>query len=130
RRSMQPDVDQLIERPQPVEELETGWGLAEGRVAGVPYGWFVLVGLLLAGTIGWAVHAARKGEVKVDEIARQAQVTVEEEAESEAVATLLVNRVEEVLRAYLAAETVGDLLPLVRDPERVKPLIEDWLGRN
>lgn len=119
----------LVERPAQ-EELETHWGGQEGKLAGVPVGWFALIGVILAGVIVWGIYETSKGEAKVEEMTRQARTTVEEEAASTAEATRLVDRVEVVLAEYLKAETVEEILPWVRDPERVRPLIEDWLARN
>jgi hypothetical protein len=45
-------------------------------------------------------------------------------------ATALVDRVEQVVRDYLAADTLEKILPLVRHPQRVGPLIEaEWQVR-
>ncbi len=129
-RSSEPDMGLLLDAPALAEEVESPWGLKDGRVAGVPYGWFVLVGLMLAGLIVWSIRAAGRGERNVEETKREVMRIVEDDAAAEAAATQLVDRVEQVLRRYLAADTVEDTLPWIRDPERVRPLLEDWMARH
>ncbi len=129
-KSSEPDVNMLLDPPVLAEEVESPWGGKDGRVAGVPYGWFVLVGLMLVGLIVWSIRVAGRGERNVEETKREVMRIVEDDAAAEAVATQLVDRVEEVLRSYLAAETVEDTLPWIRDQERVRPLLEDWMARH
>ncbi len=55
-RSFEPDIDVLIEAlTEPSPELEQAWGANSTVAHPIPWGWFVLLGLLLAGAILWSV---------------------------------------------------------------------------
>lgn len=124
-RSQEPGVEAILDQQGPAGNIEQPWGVADGRLVGVPYGWFVLIILALVGAGVWSLLAMRHGEMKleIDHGAVREMVAKEEDATRDAAA--LVDRVEEVVAAYLRAETIEDLLPWVRHPERVRPMIEE-----
>lgn len=124
-RSQEPGVEAILEQQGPAENIEQPWGVGDGRLVGVPYGWFVLIVLALVGAGVWSLMAMRQGEMKleVDHGAVREMVAKEEDATKDAAA--LVDRVEEVVAAYLRAETIEEILPWVRHPERVRPMIEE-----
>jgi hypothetical protein len=124
-RSLEPGVEAILEQPAMTENVEQAWGGGDGRLVGVPYGWFVLIALALAGGGLWSVLSMRSGEIqlKIDHgEVRQIVAKDEEEIQS---ATLLVEEVERVVKGYLKAGSVEELLPFVRHPERVRPMIEE-----
>ena len=123
-RSQEPGVEAILETKEVAENVEQPWGIGDGRLAGVPYGWFVLIAVALVAGGVWSVLSMRQGEKKlaIDHgVVKQKVAEDEEETRS---ATLLVEAVERAITDYLRAESVEELLPLVRDPERVRPLIE------
>lgn len=124
-RSLEPGVEAILDQPAPVENVEHPWGISDGRLVGVPYGWFVLIIFALVGAGVWSLVAMREGEMKlkIDHGVVRQKVAEEEDATRSAIA--LVDRVEEVVDAYLRAETIEQVLPWVRHPERVRPLIEE-----
>jgi len=129
-RSQEPGVDAILDQQAPVANVEQPWGVEDGRLAGIPYGWFLLIGLLLAAAGAWSIHAMHRGEelLKVQHGAILERVDQDKIADQQAEA--LVDEVERVVAGYLRAETVADLLRWVRQPERVEPLIaSEWRER-
>lgn len=124
-RSQEPGVEAILDQQGQAENIEQPWGVGDGRLVGVPYGWFVLIVLALAGAGVWSLMAMRDGEMKlkIDHGVVREKVAKEEDATKQA--TALVDRVEEVVAAYLAADTIDGILPWVRHPERVRPMIEE-----
>jgi hypothetical protein len=129
-RSQEPGVEAILDQEGPVANVEQPWGIDDGRLAGIPYGWFLLIAVLLAGAGAWSIHAMHRGEesLKVHHGAILQRVDQDKIADQQAEA--LVEEVERVVAAYLRAETIADLLPWVRQPERVEPLIAgEWRER-
>ncbi|WP_035614961.1 hypothetical protein [Haloferula sp. BvORR071] len=129
-RSIEPGIEAILETPEEQESLEQAWGGEGTRLKGLPYGWFVLISLLVLGAGVWSFRAMRQGEAKVEQAHEGAREKEAEDEHEDAVARRLVDAVEKTVRDYLAADTMSAILPLVRDPERVKPLIEDFWKRK
>ncbi|MEM1083463.1 MAG: hypothetical protein AAGI48_05030 [Verrucomicrobiota bacterium] len=130
RRSIEPDIDTIIDgESEPVYDGEQEWAPKEDRP--VPYGWFVLVFLFIAALVTTALIQIQRSADGEGEVARQVAVErLEEDERADAEAYALVEAVEEILRKYLTTSSHSELLPLVRDPERVRPLMEEWYARN
>jgi hypothetical protein len=123
-RSLEPGVEAILETKEVVANVEQPWGIGDGRLAGVPYGWFVLIALALVAGGVWSVLEMREGELQLEIDHGVVKQKVAEDREEVRAATVLVEEVERVIAANLRAESVEELLPLVRDPERVRPMIE------
>ena len=129
-RSIEPDIDSILEPEDPTETLENAWDGEDKRVGGIPHGWFWLIGLLIVGAGVWSVMEMRKGEKQLDLQIADVQEQVADDAEETQLAMDLVDRVEEVVAAYLAADSMDGILPWIRHPERVRPLLEaEWRKR-
>lgn len=124
-RSVEPGVEAILEQPGMAENVELPWGGGDGRLVGVPYGWFVLIALALAGGGLWSVLSMRRGEIQLKIDHGEVRQIVEKDEEEIQSATLLVEDVERVVKEYLKADSVEELLPFVRHPERVRPMIEE-----
>ncbi|WP_193213986.1 hypothetical protein [Luteolibacter marinus] len=123
-RSLEPGVEVIMTQEEPEKGLEEVWGENQGKPVRVPHGWLWLLGLAVVGGGIWAVATMRRGEQQLDLDRATIQEKVDDEVMEERTALALVNRVEQVVDSFLAADNVGELLPLVRQPDRVKPLIE------
>jgi hypothetical protein len=129
-RSQEPGVEAILDQEPVVENVEQPWGIDDGKLAGVPYGWFVLIVLMLVGAGAWSVHQMLRGEERLEVHHGVVREKVAQEKEEEKSARDFVDRVEKAAAAYLAADTLEEILPWVRDPVRVKPLIEaEWRER-
>lgn len=129
-RSQEPGVDAILTREAAVDSVEQPWGTDEGKLAGIPYGWFVLIVVLLAGAGAWSVQQMMRGEERLEGHREEVRERVARDVEKEQAARQFVNAVEAAAAAYLAADTLEEILPWVREPERVGPLIEaEWRVR-
>lgn len=129
-RSQEPGVEAILETQEVAEHVEQPWGIGDGRLAGVPYGWFVLIALAVAGGGIWSAVAMRRGEMQLKVHHGEIRELVANDEQEIEAATELVERVEQLVKDYLKADTMEELLPLVRDPERVRPMIEqEWEDR-
>lgn len=124
-RSLEPGVEAILDQEIPAENVEQPWGVRDGRLVGVPYGWFVLIALALAAGGIWSVLSMRRGEMQLKVDHGAVRELVEKDEEELQSATLLVEEVERVLKAYLEADSVEEMLRFVRHPERVRPMIEE-----
>lgn len=129
-RSIEPGIDAILEPLETPETLEQTWGGEETRVRGLPYGWVVLLALLVLGAAVWSFRAMRQGEAKVAQDQQVLRGKEERDEKEDATARRLVDAVEATLKQYLAADTLEKILPVVRDPARVKPLIEETWAQH
>jgi hypothetical protein len=129
-RSQEPGVEAILDQEEVAENVEQPWGVRDGRLAGVPYGWFVLVVVAVIAAGVWSATQVFKGEKGVEQRLAEVREKDEDDAAEDRAAHELVDRIEGLVRDYLAADTVEKIVPLVRHPERVKPLIEEeWKVR-
>ena len=128
KRSHEPDIDSIIEETDTVPDPEETWN-DQRRPA--PYGWFVLVAILVALAVAWVILVNHRDGPTGTALAREVAIEQAEEDQRETEqARALVENVEHTLAAYLAAERIEEMLPHVRDPERVAPLMEKWYARH
>lgn len=128
RRSHEPDIDVIIEGREKSADPEEEWTATRRPV---PYGWFVLIALVVGAALVVSTMVGRPDGPSESEVVREAAVErgqADEEAEREARA--LVEEVESTIAGFLAADEVDDLLPHVRHVDRVRPLIEGWYERR
>lgn len=129
-RSSEPGVESILSQEPVVENVEQPWGSEERKLAGIPYGWFILCVALLAGAGGWSVRQMTRGEKRLVEQREEVLERVAQDEEKEKSALEFVDGVEKAARAYLAADTLEEILPWVRDADRVGPMIEaEWRVR-
>lgn len=130
RRSQEPDIDVIIDSPDTAPDPETFWS-KDGRAKPAPYGWFVLILLIVGLAVVASTMLGPEEAVSETDIAREASVEkIEENQVADAEAREVVEAAEETLAKYLAVGSVEELLPLVRQRERVEPLIRDWYSRH
>ncbi|MCU0794762.1 MAG: hypothetical protein MUF31_02395 [Akkermansiaceae bacterium] len=129
RRSHEPGVEKLIEEFVEKADPEVEWKEADQRKV-VPYGWFVLILLLVSGAVIAGLWWGQEREEEVAEVREVVRQRVEGDEASEAEALDLVETIERGLRDYTLAHDVEAKLRHVRDPERVAPLMMDWYARH
>ncbi|MEP4078495.1 hypothetical protein [Haloferula sp.] len=131
RRSVEPDIDSILSLGEGDEEEDRVEWTATGESKPVPHGWFVLIFLLIAGMATISTMLILDSSDSDGEVAKKAAAErLEEHEAKDEEAFELVESIESNLKRYIAAGSVEDLLPLVRDPERVRPLMEDWYARS
>jgi hypothetical protein len=128
RRSVEPDIDTILGVDDNLEEAD--W-MDRKEAKSVPYGWFALIILIIGGLVGTSAVMLMTSSGGDGEVAKIVAVEhLADDQEDDAEATALVESIESNLSRYVAAKSVDELLPLVRDPERVKPLMEAWHSRH
>lgn len=128
-RTHQPGIDALIEvETANPDHLEQAWEKDATHHRHIPWGWFVLLTLILASAAIWSLSGVKKAEVQADKLVAETQSALDNEAEEELKASQLIDRIDTTIRAFFAANNVDALSRLVRQPERVRPLMEAYYG--
>jgi len=122
-RSAEPGIEALLDPEEMAEAIERPWG-GDSRVAGLPYGWFILMVVTALGIAAWSIRAMKQGEAKVEEKHGLVREKIAVAQQDDAEARRLVDQIERVVKGYLAAATPEEVSSYVRQPERVRPLIE------
>ena len=125
-RTHEPGVESLVEAAVVMETQESVWGREREREAPVPWGWFVVLGLVLAGAVVWSLGQVIQGNREVKGEQLQASMYLEDVAALERRLSRSLDVLEQVVRQFCEATSVEEMLPVVRQPERVKPLMEAY----
>lgn len=114
--------------PETACDTEDAWAenSAQQGVKKTPMGWFFLVGIIILGTLGWAVSQLAKTE-KTQSAAEteEKNATMTQLAERED-AQEYYQRLEDVVSNYLKSESIEEKLKFVRQSDRVAPLMRDY----
>lgn len=128
-RTHQPGIDVLIEaETAAAENPEEKWGEETIRKNPVPWGWFVLIGLVIVGAVVWSLTRVEKAEVQAKQIRVETRSTLVDEENEEREASQLIDRIEKTMRNYFITTSVDSLARLIRHPERVTPLMRHYYG--
>jgi hypothetical protein len=125
-RTHEPGIEALIEAPAVIESTEEDWGNEPARREPMPWGWFVLVGLILGGAVLWSVLQVKEGTQTVGEVRREAITLLKQDDREEQQATTLLSKIEDVSKRFCEADSIDALTPLIRHPDRVTPLLEKY----
>ena len=129
-KSKPPGLETLIAGPAQAPGLETVWEQQAAARRPLPWGWFVVVGLVIAGGICWAVQYVAKAKPQLEAIRRDAVVAQDSEERSVREARDLIQGIERAARTFAAAADMESMLAVSRHPERVRPLMEDHYARH
>lgn len=131
KRTHEPGVEVLIEGETATSLAdEHSWGSTEAAKNPLPWGWFALLGVALAGAVVWSVSRMVEGKGEVTEARQEAdtKVTTAEMSDDKLAAQL--DRLEAVVRKYCEASTVEEMARWVRHSERVRPLMDKYYAAN
>ena len=130
-RTHQPGIEVLIENDAANPELlEKGWGEASETRSPIPWGWFALIGLAIAGAVIWSATHVRQADVTADQIRVETESALLDEQQEEREAARLVERIESCIKRYFATTSVESRVRLVRHPERVGPMMKAYYGKQ
>lgn len=130
-RTHQPGIEVLIEQEAVNPDvLEQNWGEATIRRNPVPWGWFALIGLAIAGAVVWSLNRVEKADKQADQIRIETQTALVDDEKEVQEATRLIDRIEKTLRSFFDAKSVDSLARMVRHPERVTPLMQAYYGKD
>ena len=126
-RTHQPGIEALIETATANPEfLEQNWGKHSTYHKAIPWGWFVLIGLILSGGVIWSLTGVRDAEVRADRTRVTTKSVLGTDAQEELEASQLIDRLDTITRKFFDTTNVNALARLVRQPERVRPLMERY----
>ena len=124
-RTHQPGIEALIEsnavNPDLVEE---DWGSESALHRNIPWGWFVLIGLLLAGGVIWSLTRVQTSEIQAEKIRVTTKTVLLDDEKEEKEASKLIESIHRAAREFFNATTIDALARLARQPERVRPLMK------
>jgi hypothetical protein len=126
-RTHQPGIEALIETATANPDLlEHDWGKHSTDHKAIPWGWFVLIGLILGGAVIWSLSGVKEADNQADKIRVETQSVLGNDAQEELEASQLIDRIDVITRKFFDTTSVEALLRLVRHPERVRPLMERY----
>jgi hypothetical protein len=82
-----------------------------------------LIVLLFVGALAWSLMRAGKGEANLKQIKSATVSTLKTEAEEDLQAARLIERIESTIRRYCNTTNIDTLAQVVRQSERVHPLM-------
>lgn len=130
-RTHQPDIDVLIDSAAAVSEpVEESWGGNSAMRNPIPWGWFALIGLAIAGALAWSATHWGKAEKQAEQIREETESVLVGEEREEHEARELVDKIEAALKSFSTTEDLDSLARQVRQPERVLPLMRKHYERH
>lgn len=124
-RTHQPGIDALIEAEMADSpSTEQTWGKAAAEERHLPWGWIVLVLMLLGAAAVWTLSGDNKSEVQAtaSRVVTASKAVDEEKEEREA--GELIDRITATTRKFFDATDIDQLAKVSRHSERVKPLMQ------
>ncbi len=130
-RTHQPGIEALIEtEPANPDFMEHEWGRNSTYRKAIPWGWFVLIGLILGGGIIWSLSGVKESDMQADKIRVETQSLVGNDAKEEQEAAQLIDGMDAIIRKFFDTTRIEDLTKLVRHPQRVRPLMDRYYGEK
>ena len=128
-RTHQPGIDVLIETIDLKPEcLEEGWEQSADARNPIPWGWFVLVALIIFGAVAWSLSEVKKADVQISHVREETASVLVDDAKENLEASRLIDRMDRAVRDYFATTGVEALIRQVRHPERVGSLMKTYYG--
>lgn len=110
--------------------LEQSWADGTIKQRQIPWGWFVLIALALITALVWSLTRVQEGEVQVQQVREKAETALMDDATANEEASALINQIKSTTEAFFAAADIDTLARLVRHPERVRPLMENYYAER
>ncbi len=129
-RTHQPGIDAIIETfQQPPNLAEQEWGTSS-RINPIIFAWCSVIGLILTGAVVWSLNYMRQTHSQTEQIRTVAESTLQSVKQDDQEATATIERLQAAVREFFNATTVEELAPLVRQPERVLPLMSRYYAHR
>jgi hypothetical protein len=123
-RTHQPNIEALIEAPGMSPDLmEQSWGAESKTHRQIPWGWFALIALTLVGGVVWSLTRVKTADAQVQKVQAESKTTLIDEEKEDLEAARLIDRIQGSMANFFNARTIDQLVPLVRHPDRVRPLM-------
>lgn len=130
-RTHQPGIDVLIE-PEAVNPdlLEQNWGETSTSRNPLPWGWFALIGIAIVSAVTWSLTRVEESDVQAAQIRITTETALVDEEREEREASQLIDLIDKTIRHFFDVTSVESLIPLVRHPDRVGPLIKEYYAEK
>lgn len=130
-RTHQPGIEVLIEQEAVNPDLlEEKWGEETVRRNPVPWGWFALIGLAVAGGVVWSLTRVEKADKVAEQLRVKTVTTIVGEETEQLEASHLIDRIEKSIRGYFEAATADQKSRFIRHPQRVTPLMRRYFSER
>ncbi len=130
-RTYQPGIEVLIENDAANPDLyEEEWGKAAAEQKHIPWGWFALIAILLVWAMTWSLSQVRDSTSQVEQLKVETATVLKTDAEEDLKAAQLLDRIDSSLRRFFRAKNIDEMMPFVRHPERVRPLMENHYSKT
>lgn len=130
-RSIEPGIETLMdaERAQ-LEGLEESWGIEADEKKPLPWGWFALFGILIVSVSAWVLRDVLFAQKQIEVIRLETEEILGMEETSVHEAMGVVKSIRTAIQRFARADSVEEMAQVVRHPERVRPLMEDYYSRK
>ncbi len=126
-RTHQPGIDALLETVTINPDfLEEEWGKDSTGHHNIPWGWFVLVAMILAGAVLWSLTGVKKADAQAHKIRVTTESVLGNDAKADQEAGKLIDRIEATTREFFDSTSIDSAVRFVRQPDRVRPLMERY----
>ncbi len=123
-RTHQPKIESLIEPEQEnLTTTEETWGADAEANKSLPWGWFALIGLILAGGIIWSLSRVNEADTTADEIKLATEIAIVDDEKEKQEASALIDKIENTIHEFYRLPTVEARAQHIRHPDRVRPLM-------
>ena len=130
-RTHQPGIEAIIEADLPNPSLfENDWGNASTQQKHIPWGWFVLIGLLLSGAALWSLSQVREAGPQAKQEQTQTVTMLQNDAKEIQEASRLLARIETKIRRFFKTESVAARAQMARHPQRVTTLMAAYYAKE
>ena len=130
-RTHQPGIEALAELDAAdLNFIESSWNPELAKSKPTPWGWFILLGLVLAGGLLWSLTLVRSAAPLQLEQQSSAKSAIEKNQKEDQEASQLVEQIEATTRKFLKAKSIEEIMPLVRHAERVAPLMRKYYATH
>ncbi len=130
KRTHEPDYEALADNEVSQVPLEETWDKEDRESKPTPWGWFILLGLTIAGGAVWSLANLQSNKATPEAARSEDLKTLDQEVRERQEAEATVNRITESVRLYCEADSIEKLEKVVRHPERVRPLMEQWYQQH
>ena len=123
-KSFEPHISEIIRQDRGLlGDVEESWNEEK---AATPIGWFVLLGLVICGVGVWAIYDVFQSQAGQDALSEENALLDAAQAKETRDVRFALEDMQDCARGYLEAGSVQAMLPFVRHPERVGPLMQDY----
>ncbi|MEO8616709.1 MAG: hypothetical protein ABI600_16310 [Luteolibacter sp.] len=108
------------------DQMEEAWSDGIKDYHGIRWGWYVILGLLLAGGAIWSLGWLKKADDQAGNAVVAMGRGVDDPLKKDQEAGQLIELIHKTTRSFFEASTLDSLVRFVRQPGRVRPLMEKY----